>query len=1225
MKYLNPLRTIRLLIAYAAATPVVVPLGMTLAFSSMTSLAVGQSTLSPGGLPPLPPPALSNANTTALPPGQADPTANVKSMLLKAKTALAEGKQAAATQAIAEASLAAQSLPPQDAIGVMSELSQTKQQFNDRGVTPLAIETAIKNLPNSRTGLTSRAASALTRMQGNAAAPKGSPTTPAPGMLPPLQNGLTAQTSSLPAMLPSAAPNEGPSNPLRDQAVGLAAQAKMALDRGDVASARKFIDHANSLRIPDAEFGSGQLRPWTVAMEVDRAEKLRGSYPVSTASAQEPARTASGNIGDSRNVQHASMQSSPFAGPDDGVTPGVYQPQSDASQLQQASGMSPRGLVDPDESGQDLYDRGISALSVGNKQAALEYFSAAWKKSADLDPGIRSQLKDKLNMLQASNRTAGEPENISALATENRENQLKRQKLFAEVSGEIADSERMVEAKPLEALDKLKFLRQRVSQSDVDGAYRKQMLSTVDRVINNVQAWVEQNKSTIELDQRNKQIEARIALESATAAKTDAQVQTLVDQYNDLIDAKRFAEAESVAKRVGELKPNSDIAHVLYAKAKIQRRVEENEMIRALKEEHYTEAWDAVEAASDPAVRDFTFGDVKDWSTLSERRLGKLKNESSKMSPSEKRIREALAQPFSASFDRRPLIEAMNTISEMTSIPIVINDTSIAEEGLKIDEPITLNLQGNSIQLKSALNLMLERLNLTYAIKNEVLEIQSSRFTRRELYTKPYPVKDLVIPIPNFVADYNSGLAGALQSAYQAQTNLVSVNVEEQSGVGIAASKIASVDPKSPILAQMNGGYTSPGAANNYAVGVGGMSNGLMPNSSTGMGGAAIANYTNLMNLIEQTITPDSWQAAGGTSTMLPFRQNLTLIVNAPQETHEAIADLLKSLRALQNLQVTIEVRFITLQDTFFEQIGVDFQASLNDHVRKLPREDSGPSVAVGLSGATPVTGPLFTSDLDVKLNQTSFGVAPPFGNPTQSGSNIGVAILSDLELYFFLQAAQGNSRQNVLQAPKVTMFDGATATIVDQSQRPFVIGFDPVVGDFAVAQRPIIVVLNEGTQMNVQSVVSQDKRFVRLTLSPQFTRLESTDREFTFTGSKSTRTGTSLLNGNGLPTGNRNNEESIVTGTTVQQPTLGITTVNTTVSVPDGGTILLGGLKRLREGRVERGTPILSKIPYISRLFKNTGIGRETSTLMMTVTPRIIIPEEEEEQLGVIVPGNRP
>ncbi|NQU25992.1 MAG: hypothetical protein HQ567_32290, partial [Candidatus Nealsonbacteria bacterium] len=59
----------------------------------------------------------------------------------------------------------------------------------------------------------------------------------------------------------------------------------------------------------------------------------------------------------------------------------------------------------------------------------------------------------------------------------------------------------------------------------------------------------------------------------------------------------------------------------------------------------------------------------------------------------------------------------------------------------------------------------------------------------------------------------------------------------------------------------------------------------------------------------------------------------------------------------------------------------------------------------------------------------------------------------------------------------------------------------------------------------------------------------------------------------------------------------------------------------RLSEGRNEFGVPILSKVPYLKRLFKNVGIGRETQSLLMMVTPRIIIQEEEEERLGITPP----
>lgn len=1119
MKYLNPLRTFRLMTAvYAVTAPVVVPAGMVVAVASAPICAVAQQSGAekvnpPSTLPPLP------SNGSLLPPAAPAPGA---------------------------------ALPPS----------------TSQGSSPTA---GVGAATPTRTAST-------------------------PSFLPPTSAGPA------PTGLSSA-------SPVRDQASGLAAQAKLALQRGDVGTAKQLIDTAVALKVPDSEFGPEHLRPREIAMDVERMLKLRGNFPVTTAGATAPvggpASQSAGNLNDKNQA----------------VQTGVYQPATDGSRIAPASSLNVGSASQQDLPARDWYDRGLEAMALGDRAAAQNYFSNAWKRKEELDPAVRAQLKDKMTYMQSR----AEPESVSAIPNENREGIQKKQRLFAEVSGEIADAERLVNDKPYEAMDRLKLLRARVAQADVDGAYRKQMLAMVDRVTTNVEGWMEQNRASIELDQRNKQIEDRIALEAATATKEDAQIQTLVDQYNELMQDQRFAEAEVIARKVEEIKPNSEIAAVMRGRSVIERRVEEQQEIQNMKEESLLNSFSDTERSSATYLRDdqpLQFPPVKEWTDL--RRIrDKYGDESLKLQASERQILELLEEPFSATFDQRPLADALKTVSEMTGLIILIDEPSIAEEGLRSDQPINLDLRGNRIKLKNVLKNILEPLNLTYVVKNEVVKIQSRRFMQQQMYPKTYSVKDLVIPIPNFISDYNTGMAGAIQSAYQAQTNYVAVNVEEQDVMSLRSNKLASIDPNANVLAQFAtsqptgaGGLVSPGMAM-----MGGGSS-VMPNSNNSFGGASMANFSELMHLIETTISPDAWLNAGGTATMNPFTQNLSLIVNAPQETHEQIADLLKSLRALQNLQVTIEVRFIQLQDTFFEKMGVDFDMQLDDNVRRLPREDSGPSVAVGLSGPTG-TVPSLTPDFDIQLRNGSFGVNPPFGNPDlNAGSQIGVAILSDLELFFFLQAAQGNSRQNLLQAPKVTMFDGQIGTIQDQALRPFVIGFDPVVGDFAVAQRPIIVVLSEGTQMNVQSVVSQDKRFVRLTLMPQFTRLEATDREFMFQGRTSTKTGTSILDPtNGLPTGNRNNQEEIVEGSTVQQPTLGTTSVSTTVSVPDGGTILMGGIKRLREGRTERGTPILSKIPYINRLFKNDAIGRETSTLMFTVTPRIIIPAEEEEQLGIAVP----
>jgi general secretion pathway protein D len=421
-----------------------------------------------------------------------------------------------------------------------------------------------------------------------------------------------------------------------------------------------------------------------------------------------------------------------------------------------------------------------------------------------------------------------------------------------------------------------------------------------------------------------------------------------------------------------------------------------------------------------------------------------------------------------------------------------------------------------------------------------------------------------------------------------------------------SASPADAVTQNSSVLGQMPLDGIMPGASslgNNPTL------------SAGGQGGAAQADFDTLINLIKSTIEPLSWDDQGGSGTIQPFPGNLSLVVSATQQVHEEIRDLLEQLRKSQDLQVTIEVRMITLTDNFFERIGIDFDFEIDDNVDPSQiQDDSGPSAMFGIDSQ----GPTIDLDLVFEQNDAYASAIPQFGAyDAGTAAQFGFAILSDIEVFFLLEAAQGDTRSNVLTAPKVTLFNGQTASVSDLSQRPFVTGLTPVVGDFAVAHQPIIVVLGEGTTMSVQAVVSEDRRFVRLTLVPFFSRIGNVE-EFTFDGETTTSTGETVLDDDGNPI-NRNNQSQTSRGTTVQLPTFNFTSVSTTVSVPDGGTVLLGGIKRLAEGRSERGVPMLAQLPYISRLFKNVGIGRDTESLMMMVTPRIIIQEEEEKrQTGI-------
>jgi general secretion pathway protein D len=406
-----------------------------------------------------------------------------------------------------------------------------------------------------------------------------------------------------------------------------------------------------------------------------------------------------------------------------------------------------------------------------------------------------------------------------------------------------------------------------------------------------------------------------------------------------------------------------------------------------------------------------------------------------------------------------------------------------------------------------------------------------------------------------------------------------------------------------------------------------------------GLGGAASADFDSLIDLIVSTVEHESWMENGtGEGEIQPFPTNLSLVVSQTQRVHEQIADLLEQLRRLQDLQVTIEVRFIRLTDSFFERIGVDFDFNVRNRsgffngsyidpptpANPTPQRvfNNTPSNTVGLNVGDVGQGLAntnFTADLDLPFRQGSFGLSTPqFGTPVDVGT-FGFAILSDIEAFFMINASQGDRRANVLQAPKVTLFNGQQAQVVDAAFRPFVISVIPVVGEFAAAQQPVIVVLSEGTMLSVQAVVSDDRRYVRLTLVPFFSQIGEV-QEFTFEGSETTSTSESETDDDddGNDESNEEAEEITRSGTTVQLPTFEVISVATTVSVPDGGTVLMGGIKRLVEGRNEFGVPLLSKVPYVDRLFRNVGIGRETDSLMMMVTPHIIIQEEEEDRLGV-------
>ena len=112
--------------------------------------------------------------------------------------------------------------------------------------------------------------------------------------------------------------------------------------------------------------------------------------------------------------------------------------------------------------------------------------------------------------------------------------------------------------------------------------------------------------------------------------------------------------------------------------------------------------------------------------------------------------------PVSLKFKQAPLGEVLGYLEKVTQVNMHVDPQGLQAEGVTTDQPVTIDLT-RDIQLKSALTLILEPLHLNYVIKNEVLEITSEDKRHGQVYTKSYPVADLVIPIPNFSPDGQQG------------------------------------------------------------------------------------------------------------------------------------------------------------------------------------------------------------------------------------------------------------------------------------------------------------------------------------------------------------------------------------------------------------------------------------------------------------------------------------
>ncbi|MDZ4772319.1 MAG: hypothetical protein SGI72_04215, partial [Planctomycetota bacterium] len=361
-----------------------------------------------------------------------------------------------------------------------------------------------------------------------------------------------------------------------------------------------------------------------------------------------------------------------------------------------------------------------------------------------------------------------------------------------------------------------------------------------------------------------------------------------------------------------------------------------------------------------------------------------------------------------------------------------------------------------------------------------------------------------------------------------------------------------------------------------------------------------------LDNLIRNNVSPQSWADDPQNSLRI---SNGTMVVHQTPEVHDQILKLLDDLREATGIMVDIQARFLKVEDNFLEDIGVDFRglgqpglgtnAFFNDFGDASTQQDLGNEI-----GQNTDLGAFYDrggkEQLQARVEQL-YDSTLGDSNVLQGSGGVSFqwTYLNDLQLQLILRAVSKSERVELVTSPRITVHNTARGNLSVLNQVAYVQDFDVEIAQAASIANPVVNVVQDGVVLDVRPVVSADRRFITLELRPTIANLRRPIREVVTT------------------LGSQNS-------VTIQLPEVEIQRVRTSIPMPDGGTVMLGGLKVSDKQDNKSGVPILNKIPIISFFFERKGQYVSNRKLLILLKAEIVIPQEHEPTPAQLAPTTR-
>ncbi|MBA3847865.1 MAG: hypothetical protein H0X45_14650, partial [Planctomycetes bacterium] len=334
------------------------------------------------------------------------------------------------------------------------------------------------------------------------------------------------------------------------------------------------------------------------------------------------------------------------------------------------------------------------------------------------------------------------------------------------------------------------------------------------------------------------------------------------------------------------------------------------------------------------------------------------------------------------------------------------------------------------------------------------------------------------------------------------------------------------------------------------------------------------------VDLLQNAVSPQTW---GEDGNAIEIRGN-TLFVTAPPGVHELVREFVRSESNVRRVVVHIDARWLTIDDGFIEEIGVDW-GSADTLLRPIGATTTSPGYF-----NTPNDHIALQGDLINRLPETAVQA-----NPRLDGTGLVLSFLriGDTQVSAMLHALERKQQGRILARPSLATLNGVRGNVFVGDQVAYIADYT-VVNDVL---DPTIEVLNIGAILDIKPFVSADLKYVTMEFQPALASYSMF---------------TDLINAPTLVA-------DLFTGFAaypIELPNVAVRSVGTTITVPDKATLLVGGFGRHIDQSASSKVPFLGHIPYLGRLFGRRGQYSERSQLYLLATVNIITYDEAEAKL---------